>query len=120
MRHNDCLTIFVKRFSYLGFVSALFAIRGKSSDRYQPNLVREGSMVLKQYCCALLSLTLLAVLGWQGQVQAQDPPVLGDEAILFVNGPNVLIPSVAAEVVNDPLDAGSGNLVAKFNNGSWT
>ena len=45
---------------------------------------------------------------------------LGDEFIFFVDGTNILVPEVQAETVNDPLDATSGNKVAKFNAGGWT
>ncbi len=46
---------------------------------------------------------------------------LGDEFIFFVNGTNVMVPSLdGGQAVNDPLDQTSGNKVARFNAGSWT
>ena len=51
---------------------------------------------------------------------AQSDP-LGDEFIIFVDGTNILVPGLASgEVVNDPLDATSGNKVMKFSTGNWT
>lgn len=45
---------------------------------------------------------------------------LGDEFIFFVNGSNVMVPTIDAVPVDDPLDPGSGNKVARINSGAWT
>ncbi len=63
----------------------------------------------------LLVLLMLASPAAFAQTQT-----LGDEFIFFVNGTNILIPTSDAQAVNDPLDATSGNRVARFNAGSWT
>ena len=66
-----------------------------------------------------LALLVGALLG-VGSAFAQDTPPLTEEFIFFVNGPNVLIPQNDAQVVDDPIDPGSGNQVAQFNYGNWT
>ncbi|MEM1128267.1 MAG: T9SS type A sorting domain-containing protein [Bacteroidota bacterium] len=63
---------------------------------------------------------MLLVFGLTAGTQtamAQDP--LGDEFILFFDGPNVLIPVFDGEIVDDPLDGASGNQVARFNYGQF-
>lgn len=68
-------------------------------------------------CWVAVAFMALGLSTTKAQAQA---PELGDEFIFFVNGPNVLIPEHDAEIVADPLDATSGNMVAKFNYGNWT
>ncbi len=65
----------------------------------------------------ILALAVLVVIPAAAQDNA---PVLGDDFILFFDGPNVLIPTVNPQNVADPLDAASGNRVAKFNYGNWS
>lgn len=72
--------------------------------------------LLARLACALALIVLVAV-----PAAAQDSaPVLGDDFIMFFDGPNVLIPTVTPQNVADPLDAASGNRVAKFNYGNWS
>ena len=67
-----------------------------------------------------LIVLLLLLFGVTKSAFAQDAPELGDEFIFFVNGPNIQIPEVNASVVNDPLDPGSANKVARFDHGDFT
>ncbi len=64
------------------------------------------------------ALATVWLLGGLMTVQSSTAQELGDEFIFFVNGPNVLIPEIDPEVVNDPLDP--TNKVAKFADADWS
>ncbi len=68
----------------------------------------------------LACIMALAVLVITPATAQDSAPVLGDDFILFFDGPNVLIPTVDPQNVSDPLDPASGNRVAKFNYGNWS
>ncbi len=59
--------------------------------------------------CLLVLLSAGSALGQQQE--------LGDDFIFFVDGTNVLVPSVSGDVVDDPL--APGNTVVQFNYGNW-
>ncbi|MEM6785194.1 MAG: T9SS type A sorting domain-containing protein [Bacteroidota bacterium] len=66
-------------------------------------------MIKSATSCGLLALVLLLAGGaaWaQGSID--------DDFIVFVNGPNVVIPESDLATVNDPLEPTSGNKVARF------
>ncbi|PIQ60918.1 MAG: hypothetical protein COV99_09935 [Bacteroidetes bacterium CG12_big_fil_rev_8_21_14_0_65_60_17] len=72
--------------------------------------------LLVRLACLLALVVLVSV-----PAAAQDSaPELGDDFILFFDGPNVLIPTVDPQNVADPIDPASGNRVAKFSYGNWS
>ncbi|MEQ9104863.1 MAG: T9SS type A sorting domain-containing protein [Rhodothermales bacterium] len=69
---------------------------------------------------ALLTLFALFLMTAPTTVAQDTAEPLGDDFILFFDGPNVLIPTVNPQVVSDPLNPASDNRVAKFNYGNWS
>lgn len=61
--------------------------------------------------CALLLTT--------SALQAQNKPVITDSYIFFIDGANVLIPSLEGATANDPLDPTSSNKVFAVKAGNW-
>ena len=73
----------------------------------------KGRLSLLLMLTALLTATALPAV-------AQTAEPLGDDFILFFDGPNVLVPTFSGTPVADPLNQASGNRVARFSYGNWS
>jgi hypothetical protein len=68
-----------------------------------------------QWTFGLFSVLLLST----SMLQAQNKPVITDSYIFFIDGANVLIPSLEGSTANDPLDPTSNNKVFAVKPGNW-